>query len=65
MKILALGAHPDDIEIGCGATLLKFARAGHKVYLYIATNGELGGDRMRRKQEQIESGEYLKVERIR
>ena len=64
MNILALGPHPDDIEIGCGATLLKFARAGHKVFLYIATYGELGGDRMTRKQEQIESGEYIGVEKI-
>jgi len=64
MNILALGPHPDDIEIGCGATLLKFARAGHKVFLYIATYGELGGDRKIRKQEQIESGEYMGVEKI-
>lgn len=64
MNILALGPHPDDIEIGCGATLLKYARAGHKVFLYIATYGELGGDRMTRKQEQIESGEYIGVEKI-
>ena len=64
MNILALGAHPDDIEIGCGAALLKFARAGHKVYLYIATYGERGGDRITRKQEQIESAEYLGVEKI-
>lgn len=64
MNILALGPHPDDIEIGCGATLLKYACAGHKVFLYIATYGELGGDRMTRKQEQIESGEYIGVEKI-
>lgn len=64
MNILALGPHPDDIEIGCGATLLKFARAGHKVFLYIATYGELGGDRITRKQEQIESGEYMGAEKI-
>ena len=64
MNILALGAHPDDIEFGCGATLLKFARAGHKIFQYIATYGELGGDRMLRKKEQIEASEYIGVEKI-
>ena len=59
MKILALGAHPDDIEFGCGAALLKFARAGHKVFLYVATYGELGGDRMMRKSEQMDAADYL------
>jgi LmbE family N-acetylglucosaminyl deacetylase len=31
MKILALGCHPDDIEFGCGGTLIKYAAAGHGV----------------------------------
>lgn len=30
MNILAIGAHPDDIEFGCGGTLLKYSKAGHK-----------------------------------
>ncbi len=29
MRILAIGAHPDDIEAGCGGTLLKYAQKGH------------------------------------
>ena len=64
MNILALGAHPDDIEFGCGATLLKFARAGHSIFLYVATNGELGGDRNLRKQEQIEAAEFIGAEKV-
>ena len=59
MKILALGAHPDDIEFGCGATLMKFARAGHDIFLYVATYGELGGDRMVRKKEQLEAVDFI------
>jgi LmbE family N-acetylglucosaminyl deacetylase len=35
--VLAIGAHHDDIELGCGGTLAKFAREGHDVHVYIAT----------------------------
>ncbi|HUU50519.1 MAG TPA: PIG-L family deacetylase, partial [Nitrospinota bacterium] len=35
MNILALGAHPDDLEYGCGGTLIKYSTAGHNVYLLI------------------------------
>ena len=51
MNILALGAHPDDIEIGCGGTLLKYARAGHHVYLMILTDGARGGSSDVRRSE--------------
>ncbi|MCE5249111.1 PIG-L family deacetylase [bacterium] len=64
MNILALGSHPDDIEFGCGATLLKFAQMGHKVYLFVATYGELGGDWRTRKKEQMNSADYMGVEKI-
>lgn len=42
MKILAVGAHPDDIEILCAGTLLCYADAGHSITMAIATNGEQG-----------------------
>lgn len=42
MNILAVGAHPDDIEICCGGTLAKYAKAGHKVFTATATNGNIG-----------------------
>ena len=41
MNILAIGPHPDDIEIGCGGTLIKYAQAGHAVSLMILTDGSL------------------------
>ena len=44
MNILAIGAHPDDIEFGCGGTLLKYANAGHNVYLLVLSYGSFGGD---------------------
>jgi LmbE family N-acetylglucosaminyl deacetylase len=39
---LAIGAHPDDIEFGCGATLAKWAEAGAEVHLLILTDGSKG-----------------------
>ncbi len=42
MNILAIGAHPDDIETMCAGTLAKYASLGHKVYLATATNGNIG-----------------------
>jgi LmbE family N-acetylglucosaminyl deacetylase len=37
MNILAIGAHFDDIELGCGGTLAKHVAKGDNVYAYIAT----------------------------
>lgn len=59
MNILAIGAHPDDIEIGCGGSLIKYSRAGHNVYLLIMTAGEMGGDADIRKSEQLESAKVI------
>ena len=44
MNVLAIGAHPDDIEYGCGGMLTKYAQRGHDVYLWVASDGALGGD---------------------
>ena len=43
LSVLAIGAHPDDIEILCGGTMALYAEAGAKVTFAIATNGEVGG----------------------
>lgn len=42
MKVVAVGAHPDDIELGCGATLLKHRERGDHVTLLVMTTGERG-----------------------
>ncbi len=39
---LAIGAHPDDIEFGCGATLAKWARAGTRIHHLVLTDGAKG-----------------------
>ncbi|MFH1332273.1 MAG: PIG-L deacetylase family protein [archaeon] len=40
--VLAIGAHPDDIELGCGGALAKHIALGDSVYCLIMTNGEKG-----------------------
>ena len=39
---LAIGAHPDDVEFGCGATLAKWAAAGCVVHHLVCTDGSKG-----------------------
>ena len=41
-RALAIGAHPDDIEFGCGATLAKWAEAGCEASLLVCTDGSKG-----------------------
>jgi len=60
MKILAIGAHPDDIEVGCSGTLAKYARNGHDIYLLVMTEGHMGGEGTTRKKEQAKSAKILK-----
>lgn len=42
MNILAIGCHPDDLEIGCGGTLAKYVKQGHKVVMCHVANGDMG-----------------------
>ena len=42
MRVLAVGAHPDDLEILCGGTLARFVQEGHEVVMCHATRGDRG-----------------------
>jgi LmbE family N-acetylglucosaminyl deacetylase len=42
MVVLGIGCHPDDLEIGCGGTLAKYAKQGHKVFMCHIANGNMG-----------------------
>ena len=42
LDILAIGVDPDDVELGCGGTILKHVAAGYKVGILDLTVGELG-----------------------
>ena len=59
MDILAIGAHPDDVELGCGGLLIKAARQGHKVHIYTLTRGGASGDAAQRAEESRESARFI------
>ncbi len=59
MNILAIGAHPDDIELGCGGSLLQAARNGVNVFMYIVTRGSSAGSVVKRSNEIISSAKYI------
>lgn len=63
LDILAIGAHPDDVELGCGATLAKEISRGKKVGIIDLTRGELGtrGTAETRDQESNEAARILGV----
>ena len=42
LDVLVFGAHPDDVELGCGGTVIKEIKAGKKVGVIDLTRGELG-----------------------
>jgi LmbE family N-acetylglucosaminyl deacetylase len=42
VRVLAVGAHPDDLEILCGGTLARYVREGHEVVMCHATKGDRG-----------------------
>ncbi len=64
MNILAIGAHPDDIEFGCGGALLKYIRNGHNVYLLVMTEGHKGGPARSRRLEQQRASRILKPKEV-
>lgn len=64
MNILAIGAHPDDIEFGCGGTLIKYAENGHNIFLLVLTVGSVGGDPELRKREQEKAAEFMKAKQV-
>jgi LmbE family N-acetylglucosaminyl deacetylase len=58
-RILAVGAHPDDIELACGATLAKFVDSGHEVHALVMTHGSTGGDEVTRVAEANAAAQFL------
>ena len=61
LDILAFGAHPDDVELGCGGTLLAAVAEGKKVGIIDLTKGELGtrGTASIRLKEALLAGEII------
>lgn len=61
LDIVAIGAHPDDIELSCAGTLVKAAREGMRTGIIDLTQGELGtrGTKQIRSQEAEEAAHIL------
>ena len=61
LDILAFGAHPDDVEISIGATLLKYSAEGKSIGIIDLTEGELGtrGSVEQRYKESSKASEML------
>ena len=71
--LLAVSAHPDDIEFSSGGTMFKFKKLGYDIYFIVATNGENGfkiAHRSRalrvktRHNEQLKAAELLGVKKV-
>ena len=71
MNILAIGAHPDAVEFLCAGILALYAAEGHKIFIAIATNGNVGSPTLNksqickiRKNESLESCQKIGAELI-
>ncbi len=42
LTVLCASAHPDDIELQCAGTLIRYVKEGHKVHMAIAATGNVG-----------------------
>jgi N-acetylglucosamine malate deacetylase 1 len=62
-RVLAVGAHPDDVEFGCGAILIKEAARGHEVLVLDLSRGESGtaGTPAEREREALEAARVMGV----
>jgi bacillithiol biosynthesis deacetylase BshB1 len=64
LDVLAFGAHPDDVELGCGGTMLRFADAGLRLGVVDLTAGERGsrGDAATRAAEARAAAALMRLE---
>ena len=64
LDLLAIAAHPDDVELTCGGTLLKAAQQGYQTGIIDLTAGEMGtrGDAKTREREAMRGAEILGAE---
>lgn len=61
MNILCVCAHPDDAELNCGGTLLKYRKSGHKICIVLTTSGNTGSNEMTdvKEIERVREAEML------
>jgi LmbE family N-acetylglucosaminyl deacetylase len=65
LRVLVIGAHPDDIEIACGGTLAKLHDEGHTIWGLVMSQGEMGGDAKSRHREAIRGANFLGLDQLR
>ncbi|UFU06789.1 PIG-L deacetylase family protein [Ruania halotolerans] len=63
-RILAIGAHPDDLELACGGALAKFVDAGHDVHVLVMSQGSVGGDEGERILEARRGATFLGAQSV-
>ena len=64
VTVLAIGAHPDDIELGCSGTLLRHHKDGNRVYILVLSRGEASGDPEKRENECKQAAELMGVDEL-
>jgi len=65
--LLAVSAHPDDIEFAAGGTMFKFKDDGYDIYLIVATNGENGfkiSHKPKKERVEIRYKEQMKASKL-
>jgi LmbE family N-acetylglucosaminyl deacetylase len=65
LNILAIGSHPDDIEINCGGTLLRYKAQGHNIHFVLMTSGNIGSNVMTSREEIARTREAEQAESAR
>lgn len=65
VRVLVVGAHPDDIEIACGATMARMHDTGHVIWGLVMTSGEMGGDSTVRPAEAKNGATFLGLDSVR
>jgi LmbE family N-acetylglucosaminyl deacetylase/galactose-1-phosphate uridylyltransferase len=66
LSVLVVGAHPDDLELGCGGTISIFRTKGHKVNALVVTDGSAGKNRVpeHREKEANAAAKVLGIENV-
>ncbi len=64
MKVMCIGAHPDDIELGMGGTIVKHVKDGDDVMIVACTLGGVSGNPKERKKEAMRSSKVLRVKNL-
>lgn len=65
MNVLAIGSHPDDLEVFCAGTLLKYRKAGHRVFIALTTSGNIGSNLIEGREQIARTREAEQLEAAR